>query len=104
MPVAGKLLGNNKVDYLNEIRSEYEKLRKYHFNKKDQKSYLTIKEARKNKFPIDWKNFNSTKPNQRGVFHLDDLSSKEIASFIDWTPFFKPGNFMVDIQEYLKMR
>ena len=89
VPVAGKLLGNNKVDYLNEIRSEYEKLRKYHFNKKDQKSYLTIKEARKNKFPIDWENFSSIKPNQRGVFHLDDLSSKEIVSFIDWTPFFQ---------------
>ena len=89
VPVAGKLLGNTKVDYLNEIRSEYEKLRTYHFNKKDQKSYLTIKEARTNKFPIDWKNFNSTKPNQRGVFHLHDLSSKEIASFIDWTPFFQ---------------
>ena len=89
VPVAGKLLGNNKVDYLNDIRSEYEKLRKYHFNKKDQKSYLTIKEARKNKFPIDWENFTSTKPNQRGVFLLDDLSSKEIASFIDWTPFFQ---------------
>lgn len=89
VPVAGKLLGNNKVDYLNEIRTEYEKLRTYHFNKKDQKSYLTIKEARKNKFPINWENFNSTKPNQRGVFHLDDLSSKEIASFIDWTPFFQ---------------
>ena len=89
VPVAGKLLGNTKVDYLNEIRSEYEKLRTYHFNKKDQKSYLTIKEARTNKFPIDWKNFNSTKPNQRGVFHLHALSSKEIASFIDWTPFFQ---------------
>ena len=89
VPVAGKLLGNTKVDYLNEIRLEYEKLRTYHFNKKDQKSYLTIKEARTNKFPIDWKNFNSTKPNQRGVFHLHDLSSKEIASFIDWTPFFQ---------------
>ena len=89
VPVAGKLLGNNKVDYLNDIHSEYEKLRKYHFNKKDQKSYLTIKEARKNKFTIDWENFNSSKPNQRGVFHLDDLSSKEIASFIDWTPFFQ---------------
>jgi 5-methyltetrahydrofolate--homocysteine methyltransferase len=89
VPVAGKLLGNTKVDYLNEIRSEYEKLRTYHFNKKDQKSYLTIKEARTNKFPINWKNFNSTKPNQMGVFHLHDLSSKEIASFIDWTPFFQ---------------
>ena len=89
VPVAGKLLGNTKVDYLNEIRSEYEKLRTYHFNKKDQKSYLTIKEARTNKFPIDWKNFNSTKPNQRGGVHLHDLSSKEIASFIDWTPFFQ---------------
>ena len=89
VPVAGKLLGNTKVDFLKEIRSEYEKLRTYHFNKKDQKSYLTIKEARRNKFPIDWENFNSSKPNQRGVFHLNDLSSKEIASFIDWTPFFQ---------------
>ena len=89
VPVAGKLLGNTKVDYLNEIRSEYEKLRTYHSNKKDQKSYLTIKEARTNKFPTDWENFNSSKPNQRGVFHLNNLSSKEIASFIDWTPFFQ---------------
>ena len=89
VPVAGKLLGNTKVDFLNEIRSEYEKLRTYHFKKKDQKSYLTIDEARKNKFPIDWENFNSSTPKQKGVFHLKDLSSKEIASYIDWTPFFQ---------------
>ena len=89
VPVAGKLLGNNKVNFLNEIRSEYEKLRTHHFNKKDQKSYLTIKEARSKKFPIDWENFNSLQPNQKGVFHLGDISSKEIASFIDWTPFFQ---------------
>ena len=89
VPVAGKLLGNNKVNFLNEIRSEYEKLRTHHFNKKDQKSYLTIKEARSKKFPIDWENFNSLQPNQKGVFHLSDISSKEIASFIDWTPFFQ---------------
>ena len=89
VPVAGKLLGNNKVNFLNEIRSEYEKLRTHHFNKKDQKSYLTIKEARSKKFPIDWENFNSLQPNQKGVFHLNDISSKEIASFIDWTPFFQ---------------
>ena len=89
VPVAGKLLGNNKVDFLNEIRSEYKKLRTYHFNKKNQKTYLTINEARRNKFSINWENFHSSKPNQRGVFHLNDLSSKEIASFIDWTPFFQ---------------
>jgi 5-methyltetrahydrofolate--homocysteine methyltransferase len=89
VPVAGKLLGNTKVDFLKEIRSDYEKLRTYHFNKKDQKTYLTIKNARRNKFSIDWENFNASKPNQRGVFYLNDLSSKEIASFIDWTPFFQ---------------
>jgi 5-methyltetrahydrofolate--homocysteine methyltransferase len=89
VPVAGKLLGNNKVDFLNELRSEYEKLRNYHYKKKEQKTYLTIKDARRNKFPIDWENFDVSKPNKRGVFHLNDLSSKEIASFIDWTPFFQ---------------
>ena len=50
------------------IRSEYEKLRTYHFNKKDQKTYLTIKEARTNKFPIDWENFTFYKTKSKGSF------------------------------------
>ena len=89
VPVAGKLLGEKKELFLNEIKVEYEKLRDTHFKKKNQKSFINIHDARKNKFPIDWSIFTPAIPNKEGVFQLDDLSSKEIASYIDWTPFFQ---------------
>ena len=89
VPVAGKLLGEKKELFLNEIKVEYEKLRDTHFKKKNHKSFINIQDARKNKFPIDWSIFTPATPNKQGVFQLDDLSSKEIASYIDWTPFFQ---------------
>jgi 5-methyltetrahydrofolate--homocysteine methyltransferase len=82
-------LEKKKNFFLNEIKVEYEKLRDTHFKKKNQKSFINIQDARKNKFPIDWSIFTPAIPNKQGVFQLDDLSSKEIASYIDWTPFFQ---------------
>ena len=59
VPVAGNLLGDNKDEFLDKIQQEYQKLRDYHFKKKNQKSYVSIADARKNKFPIDWSSFTS---------------------------------------------
>ena len=89
VPVAGSLLGNNKVEFLDKIQQEYQKIRDYHFKKKNQKSYVSIADARKNKFPIDWSSFNSFSPNKMGVHTINDFSAQEISSYIDWTPFFQ---------------
>ena len=59
VPVAGNLLGDNKDEFLDKIQQEYQKLRDYHFKKKNQKSYVSIADARMNKFPIDWSSFTS---------------------------------------------
>ena len=89
VPVAGSLLGNNKVEFLGKIQQEYQKIRDYHFKKKNQKSYVSIADARKNKFPIDWSSFNSFSPNKMGVHTINDFSAQDISSYIDWTPFFQ---------------
>ena len=89
VPVAGSLLGNKKDEFLDKIQQEYQKLRDYHFKKKNQKSYVSIIDARKNKFPIDWSNFSSSSPNRLGVNTINDFSPHDVASYIDWTPFFQ---------------
>jgi 5-methyltetrahydrofolate--homocysteine methyltransferase len=89
VPVAGSLLGDKKQDFVQNIKSEYEKLREYHHKKKAQKQYVSISEARKNKFSIDWENYIPVEPIFKGVKDVLDLSSEEISKFIDWTPFFQ---------------
>ena len=87
--VAGSLLGKGKEDFLAKTKSEYQTLRDYHAKKKDQKSFLTIEQARKNKFQINWTNYNPTKPKKMGSHVWYDLPLEEIAPYIDWTPFFQ---------------
>jgi 5-methyltetrahydrofolate--homocysteine methyltransferase len=89
VPVAGSLLGDKKVDFIEKIQKEYQILRDYHFKKKKEKIYLTIQEARSNKYPIDWKDFKVVKPKLKGIQKINNFSSSEIASYIDWTPFFQ---------------
>jgi 5-methyltetrahydrofolate--homocysteine methyltransferase len=89
VPVAGSLLGDKKVDFIEKIQKEYQILRDYHFKKKKEKIYLTIQEARSNKYPIDWKDFKAVKPKLKGIQKINNFSSSEIASYIDWTPFFQ---------------
>jgi 5-methyltetrahydrofolate--homocysteine methyltransferase len=47
-----------------------------------------LQEARENKYPVDWNTTKIHKPNFIGNKIFDDYSLKEIAEYIDWTPFF----------------
>ena len=89
VPVAGNLLSDKKYEFIEKIEKEYQTLRDYHFKKKSQKSYLSIVQARKNKFPINWDSYQVVSPEKQGVHLIQNLSPKEIASYIDWTPFFQ---------------
>ena len=90
VPVAGNLLSDKKYEFIEKIGKEYQTLRDYHFKKKSQKSYLSIVQARKNKFPINWDSYQVVSPKKQGVHLIKNLSPKEIASYIDWPPFFQP--------------
>ena len=87
--VAGSLLGNGKEDFLAKTKTEYQTLREYHLKKKSQKSFLTIDQARKNKFQINWSEYNPIKPKKMGSHVWYNLPLKDIIPYIDWTPFFQ---------------
>ena len=66
VPVAGNLLSDKKYEFIEKIEKEYQTLRDYHFKKKSQKSYLSIVQARKNKFPINWDSYQVVSPQKTG--------------------------------------
>ncbi|MBP9792554.1 MAG: methionine synthase [Flavobacterium sp.] len=87
--VASNLLqSETKTAFSKSLREEYDTLREGYLNRSREKNFLSIAEARQNKFKIDWKNFEPVKPNFIGTKTIEvDLS--ELVDFIDWTPFFQ---------------
>ena len=87
--VAGSLLNKeNKPDFLKAIGNEYVKLKEDFGNKKSAKQYLKFSEAQRNKTKINWGNFTPVKPTFTGIKAFDDYPLSEIATYIDWQPFF----------------
>ncbi|MBM3401988.1 MAG: methionine synthase [Bacteroidetes bacterium] len=78
----------NREEYISSIHNEYSKAREVHLNKKSDKRFLTIEEARANKFLIDWNKTVVPKPTFLGTKEFVDFSLEELIPYIDWTPFF----------------
>lgn len=87
--VVGELLNKNNVVYKEQIRTEYDKFREQFLNRTKQKDYITIEDARKRKFPIDWNTTTIVKPKQLGIEIIEDFDITKLESFIDWSPFFR---------------
>ena len=79
---------DTKVAYTKSLREEYESLREGYLNRSREKNFLSIEEARKNKFKIDWNKFEPVKPNFIGTKNIE-VELSELVDFIDWTPFFQ---------------
>lgn len=87
--VASNLLQNETKDtYAKTIREEYDALREGYLNRSRDKNYLSIEEARKNKYQINWDKYKPVKPNFIGTKTID-VELSELIDFIDWTPFFQ---------------
>jgi 5-methyltetrahydrofolate--homocysteine methyltransferase len=87
--VASSLLSDEGATrYLEEIKTEYERIRQQHANRKTQ-PLVTLAAARANKTKIDWAHFKPVKPKAAGrrVFKNYDLN--ELVNYIDWGPFFQ---------------
>ncbi len=77
-----------KADFMGEISAEYDVMRKRHAGKQQKIKWLTIAEARQNRALVDWENHTPKKPNQSGIQVFADYPLAELATYIDWTPFF----------------
>lgn len=87
--VASNLLQEEtKRNFAKSLREEYDTLRDGYLNRSREKNFLSIDEARKNKFQIDWDNFTPVKPNFIGTKTID-VELSELVDYIDWTPFFQ---------------
>jgi 5-methyltetrahydrofolate--homocysteine methyltransferase len=89
VPVAGALISKEqRKEFALKITQEYETVREHHKNSRSQEKFITINEARANRFvPTD--NFSSiAEPVVKGISVFNNYSLEEISKFIDWTPFF----------------
>ncbi len=87
--VVGDLLKSDSIIYKNQIREEYDLFREQFLKRTRKKEYLTLTEARKNKFKIDWNTSEIVKPKQLGIQVIEDFDITKLEEFIDWSPFFR---------------
>lgn len=88
--VVGDLLNeNSKAEYIAKLKEDYENFRKKFLKRGKTKAYISLKDARKKKFKIDWQESTISKPKELGIQTLEQLSLKELVPYVDWSPFFR---------------
>ncbi len=86
--VSSLLNKDQKKDFLQNISTEYKKLREDFAKKKTTKAYLGFADAQKNRVAIDWNGYTPPKPSFTGVKVFEDYDLAEIRKYLDWQPFF----------------
>ena len=86
--VASGLLGDDKAKYLQELNTDYERVRSQHANKK-QTPMWTLAQARANATAVDFANYIPAVPKFIGKRQLKGVDLNEVVAFIDWGPFFQ---------------
>jgi len=90
VPVAGSLINEELYqNFVDGIRAEYKQLREDHLNRNKEKNYVPIQDARKNPMKIHWETTKIKKPEFLGIRKFENFPLEEIATYIDWTPFFQ---------------
>ncbi len=88
--VVGDLLKEEtKEKYISDLKADYDAFRIQFLKRTKKKEYLSLQNARKNKYQIDWENSQITKPNKLGIQVIENQDLRELVDFIDWTPFFR---------------
>lgn len=88
--VVGDLL-NSKINqkYIETIKNDYVKVREGFLNRSSKKEYISLAEARKNKFQINWEKVKIVTPNFIGTQVFEDFDLTKLVDYIDWSPFFR---------------
>lgn len=87
--VVSSLLGDRNKEYVSDLKSDYSEFREKFLNRQVDKDYVSIEDARKDKFKIDWENEEIFTPNQLGIQIFENQDLRELLPFIDWSPFFR---------------
>jgi 5-methyltetrahydrofolate--homocysteine methyltransferase len=74
--------------FVTDTREDYEKVRTAHAGRRAQLKWLTLDQARNNKFKINWDKYTPPVPKDLGLQVFDDMPLEFLVPYIDWTPFF----------------
>lgn len=85
--VVERLLGSRKGEFIDEVKSDYSKLREHHQKSRAAKEILALEEARSMGFELDLDRI-PQKPNKLGIHRLE-VQTEDLLDYIDWTPFFR---------------
>jgi 5-methyltetrahydrofolate--homocysteine methyltransferase len=86
--VSALLSSSQRDEFVENNRLELERARLAHEKKKPSKPLLSLEASRERHFPTDWKSVDIPVPAFTGTKTIDEMPLKEIAGYIDWSPFF----------------
>jgi 5-methyltetrahydrofolate--homocysteine methyltransferase len=88
--VASSLLSpDNRQAYTAQIKDKYRQLREQREAQQKTRKLVSLKEARNNRFGNSWDTYQPVTPAFLGIRVFDDYPLAELATHIDWGPFFK---------------
>ena len=87
--VVSSLLGDRNKEYVDDLKNDYSDFREKFLNRQVDKNYVSLEDARKDKFKIDWENEEIFTPNNLGIQVFENQDLEELIPFIDWSPFFR---------------
>jgi 5-methyltetrahydrofolate--homocysteine methyltransferase len=86
--VCSTLMNKDTRDaYIDKIRAEYDKAREAHLNKRSDKRFKSIQEARRDNFKINT-DLVAPAPSFTGTKVFENYPLDVLVPYIDWTPFF----------------
>jgi len=88
--VVGDLLNpDSSVQYKAGIKEEYALFRERFLTRGKKREFLSIEQARENKWELDWDTFEAFEPNELGIQVLEEFDLEKLVDYIDWSPFFR---------------
>ena len=88
--VVSKLLSpRDRPGFVARTREEYEQLRDRHEGRREGRALLSLSQARRNPFPLDWAAYTPPAPRTTELQVIEDQPLAELVDYIDWTPFFQ---------------
>ena len=89
MGVISSLLSQDKRDeFAKAIRDEYALIRETRGERPNRAKMLTLADARKRKFAVQWGGYAPPHPAVNGIQVFGDYPLAALVDYIDWTPFF----------------
>lgn len=100
--VVGDLLNDDNENYKSQIREEYEKFREKFLDRKRDKKFRSLDQARARKLKINWTSSLISPPKTFGIQTYEDFDLNKLLDYIDWAPFFRSWDLHGKYPEILK--